>query len=272
MLPLRRFKGLYKPAGIPTIDWTQSTSYGLRSCWIPDGTGSPFDLVGITPPLSSKTGTSNIKNTDVGQALLANASLGVSNLANLFSPANNNSIHFAIVVAQQSFAASVNATLLAFQNHATANGRWGISLSSTNTPRLLYVDNSGTNQTIMAANTVAINIPFVIAASINQLSGNIAIYYNGVKTTGTITVQTVTSDIVSMVAGYNTGSYSNFFTGFMTYGAYYNTIPDDTTIWSMMTDPMAHLVYPQDRLLQEIVGPRAAGSVYNDPLWFGMTV
>lgn len=271
MLPLRKFKGLYKPAGIPTIDWTQPTAYGLKSCWIPDGTCAPFDLVGITPPLLSKTGTSNVRNLDIGQALLANTSLGISNLANLFSPANNNSIHFAIVVAQQASATSGNATLLAFQNHATGNGRWGISISSTNNPRLLYVDNSGTNQTIMAANTVAINVPFVIAAVINQLTGNIAIYYNGVKTTGTITVQTVTSDIVSIVAGYNTGGYSNFFTGYMTYGAYYNTIPDDTTIWSMMSDPMAHLVYPQDRLLQEITGKRAI-SVYNDPLWFGMTL
>jgi hypothetical protein len=273
-LPVRPFRGLYRPPGYPRLANDPLTEF-LADAWHFDGSAYDFNQGVVGGPLSGlslrgypyRTQFAGFKPgvTTAGQGCGFNGStqyiwttVGAGKGPWSASPSQQTML----VVAQVNALQGAAQTLIGIEGHAVPR-RASIQIAAGSAN--FYLDWVTTTSTTGSfAQSVVLGQPFAAAMTLDYNAGTAALFFGQSKSTITGSPKGVNQwDEAnfgnSIVGGANEANYLN---GVILFAATWNTILPDTAVFSLLYDPFCFLVFPDDELMSDLTrGASAATSL-----------
>lgn len=254
-------RGLYKPPGLPRINWSHPLAYGLVDLWVTNGQ-VPFNLTGRTGPLSNMSSTpKGGRPTPSGQGEVFSSDLR-------WGPNTGPSGRIALMTwAVQS--GNTAAYMLGYGNSAAGNYLLGLNNGGAATGLQVVARNTaGNNATATSASGIITNgVAFVGAANTSWNAGDLpSLYLDGnplAVTSNAFGTSTTDTGNVASIGGIWRGSISSPYNGIIFMAARWARWLTSAEHFLLGTDPTAFLIFPKDDVLAQMVGAGSGGTVYN---------
>lgn len=272
-LPLRPYRGLYRPPGYPRLSDDPVTEF-LADAWHFDGSaynsnqgpgGAPLWGLSLRGyPYRTQFAAFSPAVTAAGQGCGFNGStqyIWTSVGAGRGPWAASPSQQTMLVVAQVNAVQSAAQTLMGIEGHAVP---YRVSLQiAANGTNFFLTWVTTTTTTGSFAQSVTLGQPFAAAMVLDYNSGAASLFFGRVK--NTISGSTKSANQWdeanfgnSVVGGINEGNYLN---GVVLFAATWNVALPDTVVFRILEDPFGILVFPDDEMMSEISGARTATSL-----------
>lgn len=272
-LPLRPYRGLYRPPGYPRLADDPLTAF-LADAWHLDGSAYNADqglagapLWGLSVrgyPYRTQFAAFSPAVTVAGQGCGFNGStqyiwtsIGAGRGPWSGSPGQQTML----VVAQVDAVQSTAQTLMGIEGHAVPY-RMTLQIAANSTNLFL---NWATSTTTTGAFTQSVTLgqPFAAALTLNYSAGAASLFFGHTKNTlaGSTKAANQWDEANfgnSVVDGVNQGNYLN---GVVLFAAAWNAVLPDPVVFRLLQDPYGFLVFPDDDLMSEIVGAKPAASL-----------
>ena len=265
-LPLRPYRGLYRPTGYPRLADDPVTEL-LADAWHFDGSaynpnqgpgGAPLSGMSVRGyPYRTQFAAFSPTVTTAGQGCAFNGStqyIWTSVGAGRGPWSANPAQQTLLVVAQVNTVQSTAQTLMGIEGHAVPY-RVSMQIAASGTNFFLnWVTSSTTTGSF--AQSVTLRLPFAAAMTLDYSAGSASLFFGQVKNTISGSTKNVNQwDEAnfgnSVVGGVNEGNYLN---GVMLFAAAWNVVLPDAVVFRLLQDPFGILVFPDDDVMAEIGG------------------
>lgn len=269
-LPMRPFRSLYRGPGYPRLADDPLTEF-LADAWHLDGSannsnqgpgGAPLWGLSVRGyPYRTQFAAFSPAITTAGEGCGFNGntqyiwtSIGAGRGPWSASPSQQTML----VVAQVNAVQSTAQTLMGIEGHAVPYRiSMQIGANSTN----FFLDWVTTTTTAGSfAQSVTLGQPFAAAMTLDYNAGTASLFFEFVKNTISGAAKSVNQwDEAnfgnSIVGGVNEGNYLN---GAVLFAAAWNVVLADAVVFDLLQDPFGILVFPDDDMMSELGGIRAA--------------
>jgi hypothetical protein len=272
-LPVRSYRGLYRPPGYPSLADDPVTEF-LADAWHFDGSlynsnqgvggaplwglslrGYPYrtQFVAFTPTVTTAGQGCGFN----GSTQYLWTSIGAGRGPWSVSPAQQTML----VVAQVNAIQTTPQTLMGIEGHAIPR-RASLQIAANSTNFFLnWVTTTTTTGNFLQS--VQLGQPFAAALTLDYASGIAGMFFGQTKNEIFGSIKSVNQwDEAnfgnSVVNGINQG---NFLNGAILFAASWNIILSDSTLFGLLRDPFGFLIFPDDQIMSEIGGMRMATSL-----------
>ncbi len=270
---VRAHRGLYRPPGFPRLANDPVTAL-LADAWHLDGSaydpnqgsfGAPlwgFSLRGYPYRTQFAAFTPVVTTAGQGCGFDGNTQYICTSVGAGGGPwSASPTLQTLLVVAQVNAPQSTAQTLIGIEAHNIGR-RLSLQIAASSANFYLnWVTNNTTTGSF--SQTVAFGRPFSAIVTLNYNTGAATLFFDQVKSTITgsvkISNQWDEANFGNSVIG--SSNQNNYLNGAVLFGAAWNTVLADQTIFDLLQDPFSFLVFPDDDMMAQLAGAATAAAV-----------
>lgn len=268
-LPIRNFRGQYRPQGIPRIDWNDSRTLGLARFWLVDGAGVPFDLVtgirasltGAVLPAANSAGPSGWFQGEVANTNYYTVGSG---------PILGGLPSWAVVAGVRMLPTTIALVDYAIYSERAASGndilKFGLGSGGV-TPQFWATYRNDSSTLINNGSGIAINDGLFHVHVMTLSAGSATVFgytdgkqvfSNGWAASNSFTDAGISCRIASDIAG---GSLS-YFPDYINFVALYERPLTQIESLNLSKDPYGFLIFPEDEIFAEMIGKKLSSATF----------